>query len=183
MNWGILKLPNQGTEGKLSLPTPQGIPVLFSKYKTRHWQKYELRAWQPKDKERENMMCNKSGTHKIIVAGHIILTLLGIVSTLMIFQHVTMLNHDDREAGSTYQMQNEQVFLWLCCYEALGFLYVGVLCYHSGRLLCRKIKKNFWSSSDTFDLHIKQESLSFLPPKLLIAVSVSEFQMGLESVL
>lgn len=57
------------------------------------------------------MMCNKSGTHKIIVAGHIILTLLGIVSTLMIFQHVTMLNHDDREAGSTYQMQNEQVFL------------------------------------------------------------------------
>ena len=50
------------------------------------------------------MMCNKSGTRKIIMAGHIILTLLGIVSTLMIFQHVTMLNHDDTGAESTYQM-------------------------------------------------------------------------------
>lgn len=45
------------------------------------------------------------------MAGHIILTLLGIVSTLMIFQHVTMLNHDDTGAGSTYQMQSEKVML------------------------------------------------------------------------
>lgn len=57
------------------------------------------------------MMCNKSGTCKIIVAGHTILTLLGIVSTLMIFQHVTMLNHDDTGAGSAYQMESEKVML------------------------------------------------------------------------
>lgn len=115
----LSSFPNQGAQSKLSLPTPQGIPVLFSKCKARHWQKTELRAWQLKEEERENMMCNKSGTCKIIVAGHTILTLLSIVSTLMIFQHVTMLNHDDTGAASTYQMQSEKVMLWLRPYGAL----------------------------------------------------------------
>lgn len=93
---------NQGAQSKLPfLPTPQGIPVLLSEHKASRWQKRELRAWQLKDQERENMMCSKSGTHKIIMAGHIILTLLGIVCTLMIFQHVMMLNHNDTGTGST----------------------------------------------------------------------------------
>lgn len=89
----------------------QSRAVLFTEYKDRHWQRRALRAWQLKEEERENMMCNESGTCKIIMAGHIILTLLGIVSTLMIFQHVTLLNHDDTGAGSTYQIQSEKVML------------------------------------------------------------------------
>lgn len=85
----LSSFPNQGAQSKLPfLPTPQGIPILLSEHKARHWQKRELRAWQLKDEERENTMCSKSGTHKIIMAGHIILTLFGIVCTLMIFQHV-----------------------------------------------------------------------------------------------
>ena len=112
--------PNHGAQSKLSfLPAPQGIPVLFSKRKAGRWQKRELRAWQQKDKQRENMMCNKSGTCKITMASHTILTLLGIVSTLMIFQHVTMLNHDDTGAGSSDQMQSEKVTLRLWPCEAL----------------------------------------------------------------
>lgn len=93
---------NQGAQTKLSLPTPQGIPVLLSEHQAKHWQKRELHAWQLKDQERE-MMCNKSDMRKAITAGHITLTPLGIASTLMIFQHVMVLNHDDTGAGSTYQ--------------------------------------------------------------------------------
>lgn len=57
-------------------------------------------------------------------------------------------------------------------------LYVGVTCSHSGRLVCTKIKRSFWSSSDKFDLHTDKTGifLFFCPQNCLFLYQCMNFK-------